>query len=139
MGLLSSFFIAEEGAVPEYDSLNFCAEDHCEFKYITTLEAANMLAVLRGENDPIKLLSKFKLLTAQEAEEWTQSVPQEMVNKLAAIQKEEVENIAKSFAEATKEELGWTREDFKPVVCGLSKLARRALETKKAMYLWNSL
>ncbi|MBS0262372.1 MAG: hypothetical protein JSS02_10520, partial [Planctomycetes bacterium] len=66
-------------------------------------------------------------------------VPQDLVNALAMLKPNEVPALAAQFAEATAEELGWTVDDFIPIVSDLSALARRAFEKGKTMYLWNCL
>ena len=49
MGVLSDFFIAEKGTVPNYeDGSAFSSEDRCELKSITPLEAAGMMEALTG-------------------------------------------------------------------------------------------
>ncbi len=59
--------------------------------------------------------------------------------KLAKIEGAKVANVASQFAEATSEELGWSPDDFVPIVTALSSLAQRAIATNKRMYLWNCL
>jgi hypothetical protein len=140
MGLLSDFFIAEASPVPEYEGgETFDAADKCQFKGLTPLQGAQFLAVLRGQNYMVDLVSEFKLMTPEEAEDWTMSVPQDMVKALAKLQPTEVPALAAKFAEATVEELGWSPNDFVPIVRDLSALARRAVEKGKTMFLWNCL
>lgn len=140
MGILSDFFIADANATPEYDcGPDFPSDDRCQFKYITPLEAAGILSVLRGGGDRIEMLDAFPLLTPQDAEEWTMSVPDDMVALLAEISDAQIPGIAQKCADVTAEELGWAPEDFTDVIKQLSELARRAVETKRSMYLWNSL
>lgn len=140
MSILSDFFIAEAGSVPSYDGGDgFVAQDKCQFRRITPLEASGMLAVLRGGIDRMQLLGEFELLTPQDAEEWTMSIPQDMVELLAAANQASMPFLAKSFAEVTSGELGWQEQDFMPVVEELSALAKRALDSGKAMFLWNCL
>ena len=85
------------------------------------------------------MVSEFTLVTPEDAEDWTMSVPQDMVDNLAAIQANQIPDVAAQFANATREELGWSPDDFIPVVTELAALARRAIETNKSMYLWNCL
>lgn len=140
MGILSDFFIADGPGVPDYQGGQAVpAEDRCQLKSITPLEAAGMLAVLRGDDDCLSLLDEFEVLTPEDAEEWTMSVPSDMVQRLAAIGPSEVSAVAAEFATATIEELGWSQDDFEPVVSELSALAKRAIESGKNMYLWNCL
>lgn len=138
MGILSDFFIAERSTVPKYDGgEKLDAADKCQFKGLSPLQGGQFLAVLRGQEYVVDMVSEFKLVTPEEAEEWTMAVPQDMVDKLAAIQNDQIAEIAAQFARATSEELGWSPEDFVPIVTELAALARRAIESGKAMYLWN--
>jgi hypothetical protein len=138
MGILSDFFIASGDAALSYDE-SFPAQDVCHAKSITPLEAAGMLAVLRGGADRLGLIGEFDCLTAQEADNWTMSVPDDMVTALASIDEGNVSRIATQFADATQEELGWGAADFEPIVTQLAALARKAGATNKKMFLWNSL
>jgi len=140
MGILSDFFIADGSTVPNYDGgEEFDTTDKCQFKGLSPLQGGQFLAVLRGQEYVVDMVSEFKLVTLEDAEDWTMSVPQDMVDKLATIQNDQISDIAAQFANATREELGWSPDDFIPVVTELVALARRAIETNKSMYLWNCL
>jgi hypothetical protein len=67
------------------------------------------------------------------------SVPQDMVTRLASIEHPQIAKIAALLADATSEEIAWSANDFIPIITELAALARRAIETKKSMFLWNSL
>lgn len=138
MGLLSDFFIANASPVPNYEGgETFDDADKCQFKSISPLQAGQFLAVLRRVDYTVDLLSEFKLVTPEEAEDWTMSVPQDFVDALAKLKSGEIPALAARFAEATQEELSWEAEDFVPLIRDLSQLARRAVEERKAMFLWN--
>ena len=140
MGILSDFFIAADSPTPKYDcGPQFPAEDRCQFKSITPLEAAGILSVLRGGGDPIEMLDEFPSLTPQDAEEWTQRVPADMTSALATLNDSQIPDIAQRCADLTAEELGWSSDDFQDVLKQLRTLARRAIDTGKSIYLWNSL
>jgi hypothetical protein len=140
MGILSDFFIAGRESTPTYDpGRAFPAEDRCEFKSITPLEAAGILSVLRGSGDPVEMMDEFPLVTPEEAEEWIMNVPDEMADRLRALDDERLVVAARQCAEVTAEELRWSAEDFDGVLRDLRRLARRAAETGKRMHLWNSL
>jgi hypothetical protein len=140
MAILSDFFIADDSTTPEYDSgRQFPAEDRCQFKSISPLEAAGILSVLRGGGNRIEMLDEFPSLTPQDAEEWIQRVPADMTSSLAALNDSQIPGIAQRCADLTAEELGWSSDDFQDVLKQLRDLARRARDTGKSMYLWNSL
>jgi hypothetical protein len=140
MGLLSDFFLAEESPVPNYDGgAGFDAEDKCQFKGLTPLQGAQFLAVLRGQEYSVDMVSEFKLVTPEDADDWTMSVPDDMVATLARIGPDQIPGLAAEFSRATAEELGWSPDDFVPIIADLSALACRAIKTNKKMYLWNGL
>jgi hypothetical protein len=140
MGILSDFFIAPAAPVPNYgDGVAFPPEHKLQLNNFTPLQAAQLYSVLLDTVYSVELLDHFPLLTPEDAEEWTMAVPTDMVQHLASIADDRVSPVAACFAEATSEELGWSREDFIPIVSALASLARHACETNSAMYLWNSL
>ncbi len=140
MGILRDFFLADASPVPRYE----CGEafddaDKCQFKGLTPLQGGQFLAVLRAQEYMGEMISEFKLVTPEDAEDWTMSVPQDFVEALARLQPNEIPTLAGKFAEVTAAELGWSTNDFIPVISDLSRLARRAIEKRKTMYLWNCL
>lgn len=140
MGLLSDFFIADATPVPNYDggeSVSDC--DKCQFKNLTPLQAAQFLAVLRGQEYVIEMIREFELVTPEDADDWTMIVPDDMAIALAKIEGPGIADTAARFADVTSEELGWSPDDFVPIVSALSELAKRAIATQKKMYLWNCL
>jgi hypothetical protein len=140
MGLLSDFFIASDHEATEYHGDEIPSEaDRYQFKRITPLEAAAFLAAIRGVDDRIPLLDEFVLLTPEDAEEWTVTIPEDMTAGLAALQPQGIAELARELAHRTEEELGWTAEEFEPVVSALADLARRAQASGRRMYLWNCL
>ena len=140
MGILSDFFIADASRVPEYEGgERFDDADKCQFKGLTPLQVAQFLAVLRGQEYDVDMVGEFRLVTPTEAEDWTMVVPQDFANALAELSPSEIPELAGKFAEATSEELGWSADDFVPIVRDLSALARRAVEKGKALFFWNCL
>src|SRR5947208_2254615 len=84
MGILSDFFIAHASSTPNYaGGKAFEASDKCEFKSLTPSQTAQFLAVLRGREYVVDLINEFQLLTPEDAEDWTMTVPQDMVDALA--------------------------------------------------------
>ena len=139
MGILSDFFIGEKDTIPTYDGGDdFASEDRCQLKSITPLEAAGILEALTGR-DTLEALDDFTLLTPQDAEDWTMSVPDEMVEALAALNDSRLADVAKRCSDITAEELHWTPGDFLSTISELRGLARRAVDENKTLYLWNSL
>lgn len=138
MGILSDFFIADRSTVPVYNGgEEFDEADKCQFKGLSPLQCAQFLAVLRDQEYCVSIVSEFRLVTPEDAEDWTMTVPQDMVDKLAALSVGQIAEVSAQFANATREELGWSPDDFVPIVTQLQALSRRALERDKSLYLWN--
>ena len=85
------------------------------------------------------MISEFRCLTPEDAEEWTQSVPSDMTSSLASLTERDLPEVARKCADVSAEELGWTPADFESVLTELRMLAIRAIQSGKSMYLWNSL
>jgi hypothetical protein len=140
MGILSDFFIAAASPVPNYrGSEGFDDADKLQLRGLTPLQGAQFLAVIRGQEYALEMINEFRLVTPEDAEDWTMCVPQDFVTALANLPPSAIPILANQFAEATSEELGWSGEDFIPIVRDLSALARRAIENEKMMFLWNCL
>ena len=138
MGILSDFFLADPSPVPVYEGGEaFDDADKCQFKGLSPLQGGQFLAVLRGKKYAVNMVSEFKLVTPEDAEDWTMSVPPDFVHALAKLKPNEIPALAAEFAKATAEELGWSADDFVPIIKDLSQLARRAVQMGKTMYLWN--
>ena len=140
MGTLSDFFIADSKSFASYSTgADFPDSDRCQAKRITPLEAANLLAVLRGHGDPLELINEFPMLTPEDDEHWTFAVPVDFIVLLAALSTASVAPHAAAFAKATEEELGWSESEAQPFLAELVALAQRAKANGKAMFLWLSL
>jgi hypothetical protein len=140
MAILSDFFIAESGSVPDYHGdADFPAVDRCQFKSITPLEAAGVLSVLRGGGDAVELIGEFIVLTPEDAEEWTMSIPDDMVTTLATLAEPHLSEVAQQCSVETADEIGWSQDDFQVVLSQLRDLSVRAGQTGRKIYLWNSL
>lgn len=140
MGVLSDFYISDEKSFMDYDGgENFPADDRCQFQSITPLEAEGILSVLRGNGDRIEMIGEFHFLTPEDAEEWIMRVPADMTAALARLDKAQLPEFAAACSNLTKEELGWTNDDFKVALSHLSDLANRSIETNRSMYLWVAL
>ena len=137
--LLSEFYVADE-MVADFGMVDGpSAEDRCDTSRISFLEAAAMLAALRGDDDRSGAMNEFEMVSPQDGEEWTFSVPSEFVDRLRALQDSELEDVAARFSDATAAELSWSAEVFQPVVISLRSLAVRAADSGRRMFLWNGL
>ena len=137
MSSLCDFFLSDNNNSLQYDG-GPAYTDKCQFKSLSILEVAGILAVLNG-GDAVELLDDFQLLTPEDAEEWIYLVPVEMTELLSNIDPSEIEEIAEKCAVETVEEIAWETSDFLPVITALRSLAVKARQLNKDLYVWNSL
>jgi hypothetical protein len=141
MSVLSDFFVATPDTAKLYVGHEpFPTAHYCQYKSLTPLQAAQILAVLRGTPYHVSLIGEFPLVDEKtEDGPWTVKVPDDMVTRLAELQDVEVQTQSVAWAVETKEELAWTPVEFEPIVRDLVRLARAARADGKSMYLWNCL
>jgi hypothetical protein len=141
MGLLSDFFIAEPVDATTYGGEDpYPAADCCQYKDLSPLQAAQILAVLRGVPYDVSLLNEFPLVHEETDEgPWTVKIPDDMVAALAQLKESDLGAQSLAWSEATKEELNWDAAEFEPIVRDLIRLARAARGSGKSLFLWNCL
>jgi hypothetical protein len=141
MGLLSDFFIARPDTAKSYGGDDpFPATDCCQYKDLSPLQAAQILAVLRGVPYDVSLLGEFPLVhQVSQDGPWTAKMPDDMVARLAQLRDNEIGPQSLAWAQATQEELAWDASDFEPIVRDLARLAQAAQTSGKSVYLWNCL
>ncbi len=94
MSILSDFYIATEAEALQYDGGDGVPEsDRCQYRRLTPLEIAGLLQVLRGQGDRIEMIGEFAPLTPEDAEEWTMSVPGNMVDSLSALSPSDISRV----------------------------------------------
>jgi hypothetical protein len=139
MGMLSDFFVASPSdAVTYTEDTPFPAADCCQYKDLSPLQGAQILAVIRGVPYDVSLLHEFPLVhEAGEDGPWTVKIPDDMTAALAHLKESDVGSQALAWSGATKEELNWDASDFEPIVRDLIKLAYAAQESGKSLFLCN--
>lgn len=138
MALLTDFFIAKKENYSDYrPGIEFPKDDFFQAKNLTSLELAGILATLTDNvSDRIALMDEFVLLTDQESEHWTYSIPKKMTAALIALSIADIITISKKASQFTVEELGWSASDFEPIITQLKKLSESAKEHDKFLYQW---
>ena len=139
MGILSDFFISAPSEMASYgEAESFPDQDRCEYKYITPLEAGGVLAALLGSGNSLEAMGGFQLQTPGDAETWTMIVPDQMRDALLSLEDSSIPVVATRCGE-TIDSLDYSQSEYEMLLADLRKLAQRAVETKKQMYLWNCL
>ena len=140
MGILSDFFLANKDAYRDYNGLDeYPQEDFFRARRLTSLELEGIYAALLGKEDRSGLMGEFNLLTEQDAEQWTYSIPPQMTLALVELPDSEINKIAEKVSEITQEELGWPASDFVPILENLKRLSVRGNEQGKQLFFWMSL
>jgi hypothetical protein len=135
MGTLADFFIADRSSIPIYEGgAGFDSIDRCDCGGLGLLQAEQLLGLLRemrGDRN-----NNFNLITPPEGQDFTMSVPADMVAILGSLMDDEIMVVAERLAQDTQPELDWSPQDFLPMLTALVILARRAVDGDRAMFYW---
>lgn len=140
MSILSDFFISDKEDDPQYaGGVDFCDADKLVWKGLSPLQAAQILAIVRGIKYSPDLMSEFTLVSPEDADEWTMSVPSDMVIFFAELDETQIPKLAETISKTTYEELRAEADDFESFIKSFKILSQRCTAANKRLYLWNSL
>ncbi len=141
MSIIADLFVASPDDAPAYEE-RFDADppdprfDVRRFKGFTQLELEVLWSMLAGEEwSP----ERHTLESVGEPAEsrWLVRFPDRFVELLAALGPAELPQLASKWGAI--EELSASGDEMKPVLDGLTALARSAKKSDKALFLWGSL
>jgi hypothetical protein len=139
MGTLADFFIADRSAIPIYEGgAGFDSIDRCDCGGLGLLQAEQLLGLLREMRGGGDHNNNFELITSPEGQDFTMSVPADMVAILGSLMDDEIMVVAERLAQDTQLELDWSPQDFLPMLTALGILARRAVDGDRAMFYWTT-
>ncbi len=140
MGLPSDFFIATPDVAHAYRGSGLPSPDVCSVGGFTPLEAAAVVAALRGvDDDEGAIVGELEPLRADSAEEWLLSLPHDMVDLLLGVDSARVPELSAKIASAVADGSPVDDDTFEPILEQLVVLAQRARAADKGMYFWGSL
>jgi len=134
MGLLSDIYISSDGEALSYDASPEQFTERVQYKRISPLELSTLWAIIRDvEWDSLE--EPACVLIEDEGERLIHRLPSAMVSDLARLTPDQIGLVSEKWGET--EELDWPPGEARPVVEDLVRLARRAIESGRNVYLWN--
>ncbi|QRF62727.1 hypothetical protein [Variovorax paradoxus] len=146
MGLLSDFFVANEGEAARY--ADRMSEDDqgkaialqlrpAEYKGFTDLEVGTLWAILEGKEWDADLHALESDEGGDEGDSWLFRFPDRLVQLLTHVEHSALDAALPRWADT--EELQVDVAELRPVVLDLQRLAKQAIAEQKSLYLWGSL
>ena len=137
MGVLADIYISADKEAAAYDgNPNWPESDRLQYKRITTLELSTLWAIMRHVEWEASLTNEFACLLEKDGgERLIHRLPAAMVTELAKLAPEQVGTVAPTWA--ATEEMQWPAESARDAIEEMTRLARRAVESGRSLYLWN--
>ena len=137
-GLLADFYVSsDEEAIKYNDSPEEFAE-RTEYRRITTLELSMLWAIMRDVEWSVALMDEFPCLFQEKDGNWfIHRLAKAMLVDLTRLTPEQIAALAPKWA--ATEELRWPPHAAHEVIVDIVRLARRAEQISRSVYLWNSL
>jgi hypothetical protein len=147
MGVLTDYLIATEAeAQAGAESIPLDSEDRIDLKGIQHVPLSHLHCILTGREWSSGIIDEYQLVhEASEDGPWVYRLPADLVARLAGLKENHFDVFAKAW---------WATEHFQPLgemnegyeiaevkeyLIALTKLARRAQERGKMLYMWMSL
>jgi len=136
MGVHANFFVARDAVAHQYvENPTMFDPDSADYKGMTTSELSGLWALLQGVEWEMGLLDEFEIVVNEDEGECTiERFPGPMVSALADLSAQQAQLIAQKWYEADEFE---SPELCAEILADLVRLARRALETRQNVYLFN--
>jgi hypothetical protein len=137
MGVLADLYLSRDDAEAiQYDASPESFADREQYGNFTDLELSTLWAGMRNIKWDVSLYDHFsKILTVDEGERMIVRLPAEMTAELAGLTSAEISGNATKWA--ATDELRCQPADVQPLIEGLVRLAKKASESGRSIYLWN--
>ena len=136
MGLLADIYVSRDDEALSYDSTPAKFAERAQYKRISPLELSMLWAIMCDIEWDLSSLDEFPcLLQVDGGDRAIHRLPAQMVTDLSRLTPARIAAVSPKWA--VTEELGWSPDDAQPVVEDLVRLARRAAESGRNVYLWN--
>jgi hypothetical protein len=136
MGVLADIYISRDDEAVKYDAAPEQFPERVQYKSITPLELSTLWSIMRGVESDVESMNEFPcLLVIDGGEQLIHRLPAAMVAELARMSPDQVASVTSAWA--TTEELSCSPADIRPVVDDLVRLAGRAIETGRGVFIWN--
>ena len=136
MSFISDLYIAEPAHATSYDiDQNYPKVDCAQFKGLTSLELSTLWAItLKQEWDEAMMDTFPEVLVVDGGQRLIYQFPTAAVEHFAKMSGSEIGSAAAAWSQT--EELACAAGDVQPVIEEIVRLSKRAVETKRNLYLW---
>ena len=138
MSVLADLYVSTDTDAPSYDTTQSLPDsDRAQGKSLTPLELSTLWAILQGREWDVSMMNDFQcILNEDEGERLIHRIPATVVSQLTQCDPEGLKRAASRWAQT--DELACDPSDIEPLLETLIRLAHRAQETGKNLYLlWN--
>src|SRR5436309_5103466 len=136
MSILADIYISHDDEAVRYDTTPDQFAERAQYKNFTPLELSTLWAIMRGIEWDVASMDNFPCLLQQDGgERLIHRLPATMIADLSRLTADQIAVVTPRWA--ATEELGWPPDETLPVVEDLVRLARRAAEIGRSVYLWN--
>lgn len=135
-GCLADFYVATAEDAAAYDDSTEKFTESAQYKRVSPLELSMLWAIMRGVDWDVSLMDEFScVFQKDDGERLIHKLPAAMLVDLAELSDERTSVLAPKWAAV--EELRWPSIAAYEVISDLAKLARRAIESDRGVFLWN--
>jgi hypothetical protein len=136
MSVRADLYISGNDEAVRYNTTPDEFAERAQYKSITPLELSTLWAMMRGIDWDIAWMDEFLCLLQQGGgERVIHRLPAAMLADLSRLTPDQIAVVTSKWA--ATEQLGWPADETRPVVEDLVRLARRAGESGRGVYLWN--
>ena len=135
---LANFYVSSDEAAIKYNDSPGEFAERTEDRRITTLELSMLWAIMRGVEWNVALMHEFPCLLQEKDGNWfIHRLAKAMLVDLIRLTPEQIAALAPKWA--ATQELRWPAHAAHEVIVDIARLARRAEQIGRSVYLWNSL
>jgi len=136
MSILADIYISRDDEALKYDTTPEQFTDRAQYKGMTPLEVSMLWSIMQGIEWDVALMDEFPcLLQLQGGERLIHKFPAEMVSALSKLSSDRAGTVTAAWA--ATEQLSCSPDDIRPAIDDMVRLAGRALDSGKSMFLWN--
>ena len=137
MSMPTIFFTAAEAAAAQLDlNHDLPPEDVHECGGVDVLKLSTLWAIIDGRDWDPAIIRAFGQIKSTNSE-WTYSIPADLTQKIASVEGVELERVTKAWS--ATDEMACSPGDAMALLSDIARVARRALETQRQLFLYTCL
>jgi hypothetical protein len=139
MSVMAEIYISrDDQEAARYNTSSDGFPDREQYSGFTELELSTLWAGVRGVPWSVDLLDEFpKVLSEDGGERVICRLPAAMATEMANLRADQIASTAAKWA--ATDEMRCQPADVRPIIEGLVRLAKKASDTGRSLYFWNSL